>query len=229
MSSFSLYKKKGKAFPESLFADGKLYKINPDFRNILRIFALAEDKNIPDAKKATKISEWFFDGEIPTPALRAPPSGKGASGYPELTKAADIFSDFIAGDSAIPPPLRGIPPLTRGANEDSAQFCFDFDAGEIYADFLSVYNIDLVEVDFLHWYKFKILLENLPPDGAFRRKIELRFLDLSNMTGDNLSKLTDAKERVQLPEKFFDRDLKYSDNLQDLEEFNNIWGKAGNN
>jgi len=109
--------------------------------------------------------------------------------------------------------------IGAGTNEEhEPQFCFEFDAREIYAGFLSEYNIDLISVGFLHWYKFKILLENLSPESAFKRKIELRFMDLN---GYRSGELIRAKESVQLPDRH--------EQTQELKDFDEIWGKAGNN
>ena len=206
---FKLYKKNYKAFPEMIETGGKFYAINADFRNILRIFALTNDENIRADKKPGKIAEWFFEDDMP--------------GHEVLLEA---FFEFVGAGFSRPQTQtnanngRDDPaPTNLWTNEThEPQFCFDFDAGEIYAGFLSEYDIDLISVDFLHWYKFMILLENLSPESAFKRKIELRFMDLSGL--ENNRRLTDAKISVQLPEKNY--------NTQDSEEFNEIWGKAGN-
>jgi len=139
------------------------------------------------------------------------------------------------------PAAAAAPPSEKGAGDfdkdQEPQFCFDFDAGEIYAGFLSEYGIDLTGVNFLHWYKFKTLLENLSPESAFKRKIELRFMDLSGFEtvngGRKFNELAAAKEAVQLPEKqtaaSFQNRAWEQQNLQNINEFNEIWGKAGNN
>lgn len=53
---------------------------------------------------------------------------------------------------------------------------FKIDENLIYAAFKQAYNMDLydLETDELHWYKFKALLDGLPPNTALYRVIEIR-------------------------------------------------------
>ena len=213
---FLLYQKKDKVYPETVLIDGKLYSINAGFKNILRIFDLLDDENIPEHKKIFKLREWFFNDVLPENISRE--------------TIADVFIEFLRmnddlddeqNDDERERDVEGAVPYIQ-------QFCYNFDAEEIYAGFFSEYNIDLIDVD-IHWYKFKILLVNLSPESAFKRKIELRFMDL-NLDGGRphgaAPTLARAKESVQLPV----RNAKSSTGLQEIkeiEEFNEIWGKAG--
>ena len=199
---FLLYRKKYKTYPDQIEIDGRIYNINADFRNILRIFDMLDDENIPEIKKLDLLARWFCEDMPPE-------------------NVSEAFLDFIS--------VRQRRESDEVSEEEGEQqFCYSFDAKEIYAGFLSEYNIDLIDIDFLHWYKFKILLENLSPESAFKRKIELRFMDLSEAgTGRRFAELAEAKEAVRLPT----RDIKIQEvqEIQEIEEFNKIWGKAGNN
>jgi len=214
---FLLYQKKDKIFPENVSIGGDLYSVNADFKNILRILDMLDDENISEYKKIHKLREWFFDDGLPDNMSRE--------------TIIDVFIDFLRETT----PSNGAPRASRPTpdemdriektEERERQFCYHFDAGEIYAGFLSEYHIDLIDVD-MHWYKFRILLENLSPESAFKRKIELRIMDLSGHDsldgGRKFAELARAKESVQLPTRV----TKTIENLQ--EEFNEIWGKAGN-
>lgn len=210
---FLLYQKKEKVYPESINIDGDLYSINADFRNILRIFDMLGEKNISGYRKIKKLTDWFFEDGLPE---NIPP---------EII--IDAFIVFLDTQTPVSDAVADTP-FQKGASghkdedeeqeKDGRQFCYNFDAKEIYAGFISQYGIDLICVDFLHWYKFKILLDNLSPDSAFKKKIELRFMDLS---GNKSTELALAKESVQLPPDITQ--------MQEIKEFNEIWGKAGNN
>ncbi|MCL2772358.1 MAG: bacteriophage Gp15 family protein [Oscillospiraceae bacterium] len=202
MSRFLLYQKKEKVFPTNA---------NADFRNILRIFAILRDNKINQYKRIKKAVEWFG----------APPN----SSADEFIEA---FFEFVNPQTTtvnnFACEIYGTP-FQKGALGDEPQFDFDFDAEEIYASFISEYGIDLIEIDFLHWYKFKILLENLSSESAFKKKIELRFMDLSDYKNYNgYAEMTSVKEAVQLPEELKIYELT---ELEELGEFDNIWGKAG--
>lgn len=65
-------------------------------------------------------------------------------------------------------------------NESSVNVLdFKIDENLIYAAFKQAYNIDLydLETDELHWYKFKALLDGLPPNTALSKVIEIRAYD----------------------------------------------------
>jgi hypothetical protein len=120
--------------------------------------------------------------------------------------AAEVFRGFL---------LAGASPAAR---QREPRLDFEFDADEIYADFLSVYGIDLIETEFLHWRKFLTLLAALPPDGALGRKIRLRFADLKDFKGSDLSDMLEAKEAVLIPVK------RTREELKELKAFEAEWG-----
>jgi len=198
-----------------------LYPINADFRNILRIFDMLDNENIAEEKKIGLIIKWFFEyfdffeDENIT--------------HDKYDKAVEIFINFINTSSEKREHFVSDSDNDFESEENERQFCYNFDAEEIYAGFLSEYNIDLIDVGFLHWYKFKILLDNLSPESAFKKKIELRFMDLSGFHDNSrvFNKLIKAKEAVQLPMRFVEIDTGLDANLVEIKEFNEIWGKAG--
>lgn len=195
MNNFSLFAKKENSMPSALKVEGITYTINPDYRNILRIFALLKDNNVPEFRKTDLILNWFYAGEAPDNAYQ------------------EMF-DFIS-------PIKTRNEETEHESEESErQFDYEFDAEEIYSSFLGEYDIDLIEIPFLHWYKFRILLSNLPETSSFQRKISLRFLDLKDFKGQALIKAKKAKEAVQLPIEYT------SEELKDKEAFENDWDKV---
>jgi len=176
MNKFSLSYSKEKVFPGRVKdAAGEYYVINADFRNILKIIRLFGDSKVLDAQKYLLGCKWFY-----------------ADGMPDISEAVTLMTKFMyrhekGGDEG-----KKTPP----------QFDYEFDAEEIYTSFLLDYKVDLVEVDFLHWYKFQIMLMNLSAESPFFNKIKLRFADLKDYKGDSLAKVTRAKRMVQLPVKY---------------------------
>ena len=204
-----LYKKKEKVFPSTVGIDGNLYIINADFRNILRIFALLKDKNVNEYTRIETFKKWFFTEPEQIEYIVENIS------YESLIQA---FTDFVnpKSENNIAQPTST---YDEENEEPETQFDYDFDADEIYSSLMSEYGIDLIEIDFLHWYKFKILLLNLSSESAFKKKIELRFMDLSHFTGQSLADMTKARETVQLPVEYTDEEL------QEMSEFENLWGR----
>ena len=60
-------------------------------------------------------------------------------------------------------------------------YSFDYDAGRIYAAFLLAYNIDLQDIDYMHWWRFRFLFDSLPKDCEFVRAMEYRSVELDKV------------------------------------------------
>jgi hypothetical protein len=71
--------------------------------------------------------------------------------------------------------------------KQKAIYSFEHDANLIYSAFLSQYGIDLNEIDYLHWWKFKSLFEGLNDDN--------RICEIMGFRAVDLSKIEDKKQR----------------------------------
>lgn len=66
---------------------------------------------------------------------------------------------------------------SKGGNGDR-DFDYEQDAAEVYAAFMQVYHIDLLNVPELHWWAFVPLLDGVfACDNALSNKVRLRHLD----------------------------------------------------
>lgn len=101
--------------------------------------------------------------------------------------AVRVFADFV---------LQG-----RDAEEGPPRMDFEQDADAIYASFLQAYGIDLTEIPRLHWYKFMALLGTLGEDTPLMRRIALRELDVSRLSGEERARAERAQRAVALEEK----------------------------
>lgn len=90
--------------------------------------------------------------------------------------------------------------LFDGSVSDDSEPVMDFeqDAGAIYASFMQAYGIDLIDIPFLHWNKFKALMAGLGEDTAIGRRVYLRTMDTSKMQPEQRAKAEKAKQRVAL-------------------------------
>lgn len=59
-------------------------------------------------------------------------------------------------------------------------YSFEHDAGLIYAAFLLAYNIDLQDIGYMHWWRFRYLFNSLPKDCEFMRAMEYRSIDIND-------------------------------------------------
>ena len=66
-------------------------------------------------------------------------------------------------------------------------YSYEHDAKYIYSAFLSQYGLDLNEINYLHWFKFKALFEGLNEENKICEIMSYRSIDLS--------KIKDKEER----------------------------------
>lgn len=93
--------------------------------------------------------------------------------------------------------------LSTGEEADGSPPVMDFeqDADAIYASFMMDYGIDLLEIPFLHWRKFCVLLNGLSEKTPLRCRISLRQLDTKDMKGKAKADAERAKRRVRLKKR----------------------------
>lgn len=113
-----------------------------------------------------------------------------------------------------------VPERETESKRDKKRMDWEFDADEIYSDFLREYRIDLFKEN-PHWYKFLALLAGLNKDCALYSKIHLRFMDLKNYKGEEREKLERAKQNVQIPE------ILSAAELEEEAAFVDEWSKVG--
>lgn len=221
MTAFSLSINKEKVLPSEISSGGRVFPVNPDFRNILRILRMIGDDGILEAHKPFLLKKWFYtNGDGPLEGF------EGFIAPKEKGRPMNRDSFPIQGRPDTPPKSGASARLTTSAGDEpsgdhdhaasrirnesgfmsqhfaaEAAFDFELDSKEIYAGFLKDYGIDLLSVPFLHWYQFTALLGCLSSDSPFMRKIELRLMDISGLKGEALSRAKKAKQAVQLPLK----------------------------
>lgn len=75
---------------------------------------------------------------------------------------------------------------------------FILDGSYIYASFMAVYGIDLVDTD-MHWHKFKALFQGLPDDACIKNIMAIRGYKKSNKSLEKYQQ--EEKELWTLPEE----------------------------
>lgn len=91
------------------------------------------------------------------------------------------------------------PNKTPKKSDTGAENVLDYieDGEYIYASFLQAYNIDLVDVEELHWHKFKALLLGLPDNTKIKEIMAMRGWKKSNKTYEEQAK--ENKRAWELP------------------------------
>lgn len=150
--------------PHDVTIHGRRYKINTDFRLMIRLDMLLNDE-VETEDKADALLSLFG---ILLPDLERMLVNASAD---EIVKAVmDFCSDEHSGSY----PNDGNEPEERSHS-------FLYDSAYIYAAFMQVYHIDLTSAE-LHWYQFRALLAALPQDCFFIRIVDYRTANLSDIS-----------------------------------------------
>lgn len=140
--------------PETVMISGLSYKINTDFRFILKCLRQLESSESKENAAKTVLNAFYFYN-IPS----------------DIETAIEIFRSFIMIN------------LESESQEDSEEVMQDkvfdmlFDLNYIYAAFMQVYKIDLLNIK-MHWWQFKTLVDGLPTGTKLSDIVEIRSRDV---------------------------------------------------
>lgn len=181
-------------FPEEIRADGVSYPIETDFREWFRFGDMLADRELDNEDKIYLMTEWLY--EAPEEIT------------PELVKA--VFG-FYRADGLKPDPTE------RSDHEDPEEnvqskrppvFDWKHDAAFILGDFRRFYGIDLISVEYMHWWEFRCLFNALPDDSQCRIRIDYRSKDLSQIRNESERKrIARIQRQIALPFEMDDDDM----------------------
>lgn len=142
------------ALPETVEVGGRAVPINADFR----VGVAIEQESAALEPDIVGLLAVFYCGNIPEPVEEA------------ARKMIEFYSHSDAGEKK------------EGASGTSRRsYDFEQDADALLASFLDTYGIDLSTAR-IHWWTFKRLLCNLPPDCPFMRRIYYRTAETGKMS-----------------------------------------------
>jgi len=136
------------------------YKINTDFRVVLRFFRLVEDEDLSeDDKVKTALLMFFWDGKEAVNVSKA-----------------QMLLDYI---------VKYYIPCGQEFEDDGSEKTFDIDvdSGRIYSAFRQAYGIDLHK-ESLHWWDFTELMNDLPNDTKLAEVVGYRSMDVPDAKSD---------------------------------------------
>ncbi len=142
-------------------------KINTNFRSFILFELLMQDNDVEDKEKILLAIKLMYK-EQPI----------------NLKKAIDGILWFYSGGKEKKEEKKSAKKETKKRNEI---YSYKYDAELIYSAFLDQYGIDLNEIEYLHWFKFKALFEGLKDENKICQIMGYRALDIS--------KIKDKKER----------------------------------
>lgn len=155
---------------DKLVIDDKEFPLNLSFDNVLRLFEMWQDKEVPEFVKP-HFGIRILTGETLEDFTVEEMSEVFNEVFEEHISLSDVEDNHVEYD------LAGNPMKTTASNGKQEQAPYDirYDGDYIYASFLQAYGIDLFDVQGkLHWKKFNALLSGLPEGTKFMEVIKIR-------------------------------------------------------
>lgn len=161
-------------FPDTVTADGETFRVLTDFREWMRFADMLADPELMAEEKAYLCRMWF-DPE------------------PDTITESQLLAliGFYRADALHPdPPDQDEEDEPEEEPVHRPYFDWKIDAAYLIGDFRHYYGIDLLTIEFLHWFKFRALFEALPDDSTCMKRIAYRSADLN--------KIRDKHERARI-------------------------------
>ena len=190
--------------PTSIKVGGKEYPIHSDFRTAIRFENIMIDSDINDEEKGQIILDLFFDDWSFV---------NDENSNEVIEKILDFYTCKRDVDIELEEYRKEIladigtniedEQNDCDTNDDKVERIYDFryDDFYIYAAFLQQYGIDLQDVEYLHWWKFRALLNGLE-EGKFCKIIEYRSVKLEDIKDKEQREFySEMKKIYALPSK----------------------------
>ena len=154
-------------FPEEIEVGGIAYPIVTDFREWFRFADMLADEELEREEKLYLMTQWL--SEAPEEITS------------ELVNA--VFG-FYRADALKPDSLESDDEEETEQLKRPPVFGWKYDAAFIIGDFRRYYGIDLLSVEYMHWWEFRCLFDALPDDSQCQKRIGYRSADLSQIKNE---------------------------------------------
>lgn len=165
--------------PDTVEISGKFYEIATDFRDWIAFFDMMSDECFDKKQKMLTALQWFTN-EIPNDISGAYNALTEFASCSEIKKTSEK-----SADSPSTPVLSWL-----------------YDSAYVLGAFRQIYNIDLIHINYMHWWEFSALFEALPEDTPIKKRIAYRQVRISDIKDKNERKrILKIKRAVAFPHK----------------------------
>lgn len=181
-------------FPEEIRADGVSYPIETDCREWFRFGDMLADQELTKEEKLYLMTEWLYEApeEITSELVNAVFGFYRADGLKPDIPEFDEDEEPEENDQLKRPPV----------------FDWKYDAAFILGDFRRFYGIDLLSVEYMHWWEFRCLFDALPDDSQCRKRIGYRSADLSQIKNEaERKRIATIQRQIALPFEMDEDDI----------------------
>lgn len=184
--------------PKEVTIDNKEYEINSDFRTSILFELLMQDSSIGEEDKILMALQLYYP-QIPM----------------NINGAIEKMLWFYRCGKDISK-SKG-----NGKGKSVTQiYSFEHDDDYIYAAFMDQYGIDLQDIDYLHWWKFKAMFKSLKEDNEIVKIMGYRSIDISKI------KDKEQKAYYNKMRKLYEIPIS-KDEREKLDDINNILLNGG--
>lgn len=138
--------------------DGIEYDINSDFRTSMLFELMMADNELNEKQKIEQALKLYYP-KIPQNINLA---------VEQLLWFYRCGKDIVTSSGS-------------GKGKSGQIYDFEFDDNYIYSAFLDQYNVDLQDIENLHWWKFKAMFKSLKEDNEIVKIMGYRSMDLSKI------------------------------------------------
>lgn len=174
-------------YPKVLEVHGEFCPIITDFREYIRLLDMLKCKELNDIQKIMILKEYFLkDISIDSEAIHA-------------------LTDFVTmnmkeKESEQDPDGEEGEELEETGKKNL--FSYEIDYPYILSGFLRDYGIDLETVNYLHWWKFRMLFDGLSEDTEIKQRIMYRGINLSDIKDkEERKRISKIQRSIQLPDE----------------------------
>lgn len=140
-------------------------EFNTDFRISMLFEMLMQDKSIDNKEKVSKALNLYY------------PNMKQITDFEKAIE--DMLWFYRCGKEELANSNKN---KSNNSNKSNSQiYSYEFDDSHIYSAFLQQYNIDLQDIEYLHWWKFKALFDGLSKDTKIVEIMGYRAIDISKI------------------------------------------------
>ena len=143
-------------FPKKIMINGREIEIITDFREYIRLLDMLKDDKLTSIDKISILKEYFLEEvEIGKEAIQS-------------------LTEFI---------LMNQNKINTSKTHEKIKhlFSYEIDYPCILSGFLQDYKIDLERIPYLHWWKFRMLFDNLSEKTEIKQRILYRGIDLATI------------------------------------------------
>lgn len=145
--------------PTTINIDNKEYEINSDFRTSILFELLMQDNSMGDKDKMLMALKLY---------------------YPVIPENINEAIEQMLWFYRCGKDIRKSNGNGKGKSVTQI-YSFDYDDDYIYAAFMDQYGIDLQDIEYLHWWKFKAMFKSLKEDNEIVKIMGYRSMDLSKI------------------------------------------------